>query len=154
MHGNYSLWYWTQTPHLIFLNHPIRSFVTLRTRKNGSMVQFVNTKQYSSFTPLCATIDGLIDPEMSLFINAYLNRLFIKWEQPYSITLNKVRTKLSFALVRASNLCIRGSGSKWRGLSIEDGWGINPNFYRLFQFPIIHSILFYFIFLYWIICLY
>ena len=48
-------------------------------------------------------------------------------EQPYNNTLNWVRTKLSFTLVRATNLCIRGTRSKWRGLSIEDGLGINVN---------------------------
>ena len=34
---------------------------------------------------------------------------------------NWVRTKISFTLIRATNLCIRGSRTKWRGMSFEDG---------------------------------
>ena len=84
--------------------------------------------RHATFTPLCITVDGLVGPEMSLFLRRLSDRLALKWEQPYSVTLNWVWTKLSFALVRAIDLCIRGLHSKWRGTTIEDGLGINSYF--------------------------
>lgn len=96
-----------------------------KKRKYSSVVE----SQHSSFTPLCVSVDGLVGPEFSLFVKCLSDRLAAKWEQPYCSTINWIRTKLSIALVRASNLCIRGTRAKWRGLGIDDGWGINLSFY-------------------------
>ena len=32
-----------------------------------------------------------------------------------------LRARLAFALVRATNVCIRGSRTKWQSLGLEDG---------------------------------
>ena len=82
--------------------------------------------RHCSFTPLCLTIDGLAGIEMKTFLQRLADRLSTIWDLHYSLTMNWVRTKLSFALLRATNLCIRGTRSKWRGVNIEDGSGINP----------------------------
>ena len=78
-----------------------------------------------SFTPLCMTVDGLIGSESNTFIRRLADQLSIKWDHPYSSVLYWLRTRLSFALVRATNLCIRGSRSKIRSLNFEDGAGIS-----------------------------
>ena len=80
--------------------------------------------KHASFTPHCININGLLGNEMKHFLSRLANRLATKWDQTYK--LHWIRAKLSFALTRATNLCIRGSRSKWRGLSMEDGFGINP----------------------------
>uniref|UniRef100_A0A1X7VJ95 Uncharacterized protein n=1 Tax=Amphimedon queenslandica TaxID=400682 RepID=A0A1X7VJ95_AMPQE len=81
---------------------------------------------HSSFTPLCITIDGLVGNEIRHFMGRLTDRLTIKWDLQYSTTLNWIRARLLFALIRATNLCLTGSKSKWRGLHTEDGTGINP----------------------------
>ncbi len=102
----------------------------LRTAEREKKLKYndVCERRHATFTPLCTTIDGLIGPEMSLFLKRLADRLASKWDHPYNNTLHWLRTKLSFALIRATNLCIRGSRSKWRGLNIEDGLGINHHF--------------------------
>ena len=82
-------------------------------------------RRHSSFTPLCVTVDGLMGTEMLIFLKRLSDTLSSKWERPYSTTLCWVKTKLSFALVRATGLCIQGSRTKWRGLNNEDGLGMN-----------------------------
>ena len=83
--------------------------------------------RHASFTPLCISVDGLVGAEMKTFLKVLAQKLSTKWDRPYSSTLYWIRTKLSFSLIRATNMCIRGSRSKWRGIGIEDGHGINDS---------------------------
>jgi len=45
----------------------------------------------------------------------------LKWEQPFSVVSGWVRARLSFAILSAALLCVRGSHTKWRSLGIVDG---------------------------------
>ena len=47
--------------------------------------------------------------------------LAAKWESPYGVVMGWVRARLSFAILRATLLCVRGSRTKWRSLGIVDG---------------------------------
>ena len=49
--------------------------------------------------------------------------LSAKWGEHYSKTVGWLRTRLSFALLRATVLCLRGSRRTWRPISdfMEDG---------------------------------
>ena len=47
--------------------------------------------------------------------------LAARWERPYSVVMGWVRARLSFAILRAALLCVRGSRTKWRSLGIVDG---------------------------------
>ena len=71
------------------------------------------------------SIDGLVGSEMNSFVKNMAQRLSTKWNRPYVSTLHWVRAKLSFSLIRAANLCIGGSRSKWRGIGMDNGFGIN-----------------------------
>ena len=81
---------------------------------------------HCSFTPLCFTIDGLMGKESKSFLKCLAEGLSTRWNIHYSVSINWVRTKLSFALLRATNLCLRGTQSIRRGVNIEDGFGVNP----------------------------
>jgi hypothetical protein len=111
-----------------YLNKSPESVLRTAEAEKRSKYSQACERRHATFTPLCSTVDGLLAPEMSLFIKRLADILSSKWELPYSTTINWCRTKISFSLVRATNLCIRGSRSKWRGLNIEDGLGINLNF--------------------------
>ena len=114
---------------LLYLSKPVEA--VLRTAKREKKLKYVAAceSRHASFTPLCTTIDGSVGIEMKHFIRKLADKLSCKWSQQYGITLSWIRTKLSFALVRATNLCIRGSRSQWRGLGMEDGSGINQLFH-------------------------
>ena len=93
-------------------------------REKKSKYNLACERRHASFTPLCLMVDGLLAPEMSVFVKHLSDRLASKWDVSYTTILYWIRSRLSIALVRATNLCVRGSRAKWRGLSFEDGGGI------------------------------
>uniref|UniRef100_A0A1X7SXQ2 Reverse transcriptase domain-containing protein n=1 Tax=Amphimedon queenslandica TaxID=400682 RepID=A0A1X7SXQ2_AMPQE len=60
---------------------------------------------HCSFIPLCMTVDGLLGPETNTFLKRMADKLSIKWDRPYSTVIYWIRTRLSFALLRATKLC-------------------------------------------------
>eukprot|EP00919_Chromeraceae_sp_WS-2016_P019328 GHVR01046020.1.p1 GENE.GHVR01046020.1~~GHVR01046020.1.p1 ORF type:complete len:204 (+),score=32.29 GHVR01046020.1:291-902(+) len=76
----------------------------------------------ASFTPLAFTIDGAAGTEAEMFLETLSEKLAGKWGVSKSVTTQYIRTRLSFAILRATALCVRGSRQKWRGLGLgEDG---------------------------------
>ena len=75
----------------------------------------------AAFTPIVTSIDGVFGTEANFFIKRLAERLAEKWEKPYSRVMAWTRTRLSFAVLRATGLCLRGSRKKWRSLGIQDG---------------------------------
>ena len=74
------------------------------------------TERRATFTPLCFSVDGLVGDEAACFLK-YLGRsLAVTWERHYGEVIRWLRARLAFALVRATNVCIRGSRTKWRSL--------------------------------------
>ena len=83
--------------------------------------------RHASFTPLCFSIDGMFGIEADFFLRRLAERLSIKWERSYSEVIGWVRSRLSFAILRATMLCVRGSRSRWRSLGIVDGASISES---------------------------
>ena len=77
------------------------------------------------FTPLCVSVDGMLGKEATKFVQHLADELSYKWNSNYSSIINWVRTRISFAIVRASILCLRGSRTKWRSVSMFDGSSLN-----------------------------
>ena len=65
------------------------------------------------FTPLCVSVDGLLGEEADFFIHRLCDFLSIKWERPFSLVMNWIQAHLSFAILWATLLCVRGSCTKW-----------------------------------------
>ena len=63
----------------------------------------------ASFTPICVSVDGLLGKETDFLIRRLCDFLCVKWERPFSLVMNWIRTRLSFAILRATLLCVRGS---------------------------------------------
>ena len=74
--------------------------------------------RHATFTPLCVSVDGMLGSEAVFFVKRFSDFLSAKWERPYN---GWVRARLSFAILRAALLCVRGSRTKWRSLGIVDG---------------------------------
>ena len=66
-------------------------------------------------------MDGLLAPEARFFVQRLSDNLSMKWEQPFGVVSSWVRARLSFTILRAALLCVRGSRTKWRSLGIVDG---------------------------------
>ena len=83
------------------------------------------TARRAHFTPLCFSVDGLAGSEAVCFLRRLAGGLSSRWDRTYSEVLCWIRTRLAFAILRATGLCVRGSRSKWRCLGLEDGAAID-----------------------------
>ena len=68
--------------------------------------------EHGSFTPLVFSCLGGMIPECSNFYDRVANRISEKRDIDLSKGRAWVRTKLSFCLLRTTNLCIRGSRTR------------------------------------------
>ena len=113
-----------------YLNISPQQVLKIAERDKKNKYSAACEKQHATFTTLCITVDGLLGDELQSFLKHLSDFLSIKWEKPYHLTLSWIKTKISFSLLRATNLCIRGSHFKWRGLNHEDGSGIIPHYFN------------------------
>ena len=68
----------------------------------------------ASFTPFVVTADGALGLEAKTFIRHLADKIAAIWHKSNSEVLGYVRARMLFAVLRATNLCIRGS----KGVSI------------------------------------
>jgi hypothetical protein len=66
-------------------------------------------EQRRSFVPFVVSTDGLLGREAKNLLKQIALRLTAKWEQPYSVVRGFVNARINLAILRATNLCIRGS---------------------------------------------
>ena len=60
-----------------------------------------------------------------MFLQRLADRLSSAWGKSYGHVLMWIKVYLAFAVVRATNLCFRGSRVRWRsGSGIDDGAGL------------------------------
>ena len=78
-----------------------------------------------SFSPFVVTVDGALGPKAVLFLRCLAEKLSAGWEKSYGKILGWIKARLSFAVIRATDLCLRGSRVHWRsGTGIDDGAGL------------------------------
>ena len=84
------------------------------------------------------SVDGVLGHEARMFLNCLGDNIADMWRKSRSEVMGWVRAKMSFAILRATNLCLRGSRTKWRrepssiiNVHINDGAGL-PG-YKLFN---------------------
>ena len=71
------------------------------------------TECRATFTPLCFSVDGLAGDEAACFLKHLGRSLAVTWECHYGEVIRWLQARLAFALVRATNVCIRGPGHHW-----------------------------------------
>ena len=79
------------------------------------------TERRATFTPLCFSVDGLVGDEAACFLKHLGRSLSVTWEHHYGEVIRWLWVRLAFTLVLVTNVCIRGSRTKWRSLELEDG---------------------------------
>ena len=67
---------------------------------------------HASFTPLCCSVDGMLGTEANFFLRWLVDQLSSKWEKPCSSVMAWVQARLSFAILLATMICVRGSRVK------------------------------------------
>ena len=87
-----------------------------------------NTR-HVSFTPLCFLVDGLVGKEAKVFLDLLADKFALKLCKPYSCVVDWLREKMSFVLLRSTDLCIGGTRGTIREWNVLDGAIINPDFH-------------------------
>ncbi len=71
--------------------------------------QRVRDVEMASFTPLVFSASGGFGPAASTTFKRMASLLAAKWDMPYSVVMGWLRCRTSFALLRSSIMCLRGS---------------------------------------------
>ena len=61
------------------------------------------------FVPFVCSVDGVFAREATSFLKRLAGNLAEKWHKPYSETMGFVRGRVGMAIVRATNVCLRGA---------------------------------------------
>ena len=83
----------------------------LRSREKDKNRKYSSTCNYyrRDFIPFIASADGLLGLEATELLQLLSAKLAEKWNRPYPPVRGYINARISFALIRASHLCIRGS---------------------------------------------
>ena len=85
------------------------SFVANEREKKRCYNNRIIQVDKGSFTPLIFSTNGGMGIETQHFLKALATHISDKKDERYSLTMNWLRTKLSFALTRSSITCVRGT---------------------------------------------
>lgn len=77
--------------------------------------QRVRDVEMASFTPLVFSASGGFGPASDTTFKRLASSLACKWDMPYSAVMGWLRCRTSFALLRSSVMCLRGSRVHVRG---------------------------------------
>ena len=71
------------------------------------------------------TVDGESTHDAVLFLYCLAERLSSYWDESYGEVFSWIKAQLSFAVIRGTDLFLRGSCVSWRfGTGIDDGAGL------------------------------
>ena len=76
------------------------------------------------FTPFCFSVDGVAGSEAASFLKRHAYCLSARWGRSYADVMYWIRAQLSFAILRAIVLCVRGHAlvTHLMALSGPIGW--------------------------------
>ena len=84
-------------------------FAMHEKRKKREYLERIRNVEHGDFTPLVVATTGGIGPEGSMTLKRLAWRLAEKKEMHISLVAGWLRCRLSFALLRATLVCLRGS---------------------------------------------
>ena len=93
-------------------NHTLTScYHRNEQEKRRAYDQRVRKIEHGNFTPLVFSASGRMGPVARVFYEKLVSMIAIKHNRAYSKTLNWMRCKISFSLLRSAVMCLRGSRS-------------------------------------------
>ena len=108
-------------------SHAHRSVKAVLATAEEKKIKYNQASQahHASFSPFVLMMNGLMAREARFVVQRIARALSTKWSKSYGVVMGWVQTRMSFAILRATNLCVRGSRVKWRsGTDMEDGAGL------------------------------
>ena len=93
------------------LSDPSAAYRKHEQAKKREYGQRIREIEHGVFTPLVLSTTGGTGREAMIFYRRLADMTALKRQQPYSTVMGWLRCRLSFASLRASIMCIRGSRS-------------------------------------------
>jgi hypothetical protein len=82
-----------------------------KQEKKRAYDQRIREVEHGCFSPLVFSVSGGMGPAANVVYKKLASMIAAKHSQSYSQTINWLRCRLSFSLLRSSIMCIRGSHS-------------------------------------------
>ena len=76
--------------------------------------------EHGTFTPLVFSVSGVMGKECSMFHKHIAEKIARKNDEQYSKVITAIKCKLSFLILKAALLCVRGSRSHKKDNKISD----------------------------------
>ena len=99
----------TEALYVHVIDTDTRSYVSrsvksvLESAEREKKYQEAAMNHHVSFTPFVVSVDGVKEREASSVINRLGEKLAFKCSRPFSTTLNWIRARMAFAIIRATN---------------------------------------------------
>jgi hypothetical protein len=93
---------------------------TMEARKKREYNDRVVQVEHGSFTPLVFASTGGMGEETSAALKRLASRLAEVRNEPYSSVMGLLRCRVAFSLIRASNICLRGSRQRRKIPAFDD----------------------------------
>lgn len=101
-----------------YLSSPLpalyRRFAKERKREYEERINKVDS---GSFTPMVASSTGGMGPEMHMALKHLASMLAEKRGERYADVMSLLRCRFAFAIARSALVCLRGSRSRFQGIS-------------------------------------
>ena len=101
-------------------NDTMKTFERHEREKKRHYNHRIMNIEHGTFTPLVFSVTGVMGKEYSMFHKHMADTISKKTEENYSDIMNVLKCKLSFLILRASLLCIRGSRTHKKDSKITD----------------------------------
>ena len=89
-----------------YVSHSVANVLTMaeEEKKKRKYLKAAEARR-GSFSPFVVTADGALGPEAVLFLCHLAEKLSAGWEKSYGEILGWIKARLSFAVIRATDLC-------------------------------------------------
>jgi hypothetical protein len=104
-----------------YVARPVQNVLLSAETQKKRKYQDACEHRRATFTPFVTSVDGVLGREAKRFMAHLAERLATKWNRKQGDVTNWLRTRLTFATLRATNQCLRGTRRKWRSLGMDDG---------------------------------
>ena len=101
-----------------YSGHIPREVIAMAEREKKRKYGDACEERHSMFSPFCCSVDGMLGGEAEVFVKLIGENLSLKWDRNYSEIMGWIRSRLSFAILRSTILCLRNSRTKWRSLGV------------------------------------
>ena len=92
-----------------YTHRTVSAVLTAAAKEKNRKYAQAAQAQPASFSTFVLSMDGLMACEAQFVVLRFASKLSTKWRKSYGEGMGWTQTQLSFAILRATNRCVRGS---------------------------------------------